>query len=50
VAIAAYLGTSDVSDHGLTQLGQAYVDQNERDYAAMRAAVDSGGIVAETGI
>jgi len=49
VPIAAYLGKSDV-DHGLTQLGEAYADQNERDYAAMRAAGDSGRSVTETGI
>lgn len=32
------------------QLGEAYADQNGRDYAAMRAAGDSGRSVTETGI
>jgi hypothetical protein len=41
VPIAAYLGRSNVSNYGLA-IGKAYADQNERDYAAMRAAVDSG--------
>jgi len=50
VPIAAYLGKSDVFHHGLTQLGEAYADPNERDHAAMRAAGDSGRSVTETGI
>jgi uncharacterized protein (DUF2252 family) len=50
IAIAAYLGKSDVFDRALATFAEAYADQNERDYAAMRNAVDSGRIVALTGV
>ena len=32
IAIAAYLGGSDVFDHAITQFASAYADQNERDH------------------
>jgi uncharacterized protein (DUF2252 family) len=47
VAIAAYLGSGDVADIALTRFAEAYARQNERDYAALREAVDSGRIAAE---
>ncbi len=50
IAIAAYLGRSDTFDRALAQFAEAYADQNERDYAAMRAAVDSGRIVVQEGV
>jgi hypothetical protein len=50
VAIAAYLGTSDVFDRALAEFAEIYADQNERDYDALREAVDSGRITAETGL
>jgi uncharacterized protein (DUF2252 family) len=34
VAIAAYLGTSDVFDRALADFAESYADQNERDYDA----------------
>jgi len=50
IAIAAYLGGGSAFDRALTGFGEAYADQNERDYAALAAAAKSGRIVAETGV
>ncbi len=50
LAIAAYLGKSDVFDRALATFAESYADQNERDYATMKAAVGSGRIVAQIGI
>ena len=50
VAIASYLGGGDTFDRSLAEFAVAYADQNERDYDAIKAAVDSGRIKAETGI
>ena len=50
VAIAGYLGSGDKFDRALARFGEAYADQNERDYAALREAVDSGRVEAVTGV
>ena len=50
VAIASYLGSGDVLDRALATFGEAYADQNERDYDALKAAVDTGRIKAEVGL
>ncbi len=50
IAIAAYLGGSDVFDQAITQFADAYADQNERDHDAVLQAVKSGRIVAEQGL
>jgi uncharacterized protein (DUF2252 family) len=50
IAIASYLGSGDVFDSALASFAEDYADQNERDYAAVREAVESGRIVAETGL
>jgi len=50
IAIAAYLGKSDVFDRAIAAFSASYADQNERDYAALQRAVASGRIVAETGL
>ena len=50
VAIAAYLGRGASFDRALAEFAEAYADQNERDYAAVTEAVESGRIKAETGI
>jgi uncharacterized protein (DUF2252 family) len=50
VAIAAYLGKSDVFDRALVAFSEAYADQNERDFEAFSAAVRAGKLRAETGI
>ncbi|NVB77447.1 MAG: DUF2252 domain-containing protein, partial [Kofleriaceae bacterium] len=49
VAIASYLGTSDRFEKAIATFSAAYADQNERDHAALVAAVRSGRVHAETG-
>ena len=46
----AYLGTSDVFDQAVARFAAAYADQNERDHAALAAAVKRGRIAAEPGL
>jgi uncharacterized protein (DUF2252 family) len=41
VAIAAYLGTTDVFDRAMADFASAYADQNDRDYAAAVASLSS---------
>ena len=50
IAIAAYLGSAKTFDRALADFAERYADQNERDYDAIRHAVESGRIVAETGL
>jgi uncharacterized protein (DUF2252 family) len=50
IAIASYLGKGDTFDRAIAGFSSAYADQNERDYAAFAAAVDSGRLVARTGV
>jgi uncharacterized protein (DUF2252 family) len=50
VAIASYLGTSDAFDDALATFAETYADQNERDYEALRQAVDAGRVAAEAGL
>jgi uncharacterized protein (DUF2252 family) len=50
IAIAAYLGGSDVFDRAIARFSAAYADQNERDYQALTDAVKSGRITAEHGL
>jgi uncharacterized protein (DUF2252 family) len=50
IAIASYLGSGDVFDRALASFAEDYAEQNERDYEAVREAVESGRIVAETGL
>ena len=47
IAIAAYLGGSDVFDKAITQFAAAYADQNERDHQSLVDAVEAGRIMAE---
>ena len=47
IAIAAYLGGSDVFDQAITRFAAAYADQNERDHQALVDAVTSGRLTAE---
>jgi hypothetical protein len=47
VAIGAYLGGGERFDTALAEFSRLYADQNERDYAAIREAIDSGRLVAE---
>jgi uncharacterized protein (DUF2252 family) len=50
IAIASYLGKGDVFDRAIADFSAAYADQNERDYAAFSAAVESGRLTAQTGL
>ena len=50
VAIAAYLGSGEAFDRALAEFAETYADQNERDYAAFKDAVDTGRMAAETGL
>ena len=42
VAISSYLGRSDAFDRALASFAEAYADQNERDYGALRKAATAG--------
>jgi uncharacterized protein (DUF2252 family) len=50
IAIASYLGGSDVFDRAIVRFADAYADQNEADYAALAEAVESGRLEARTGL
>jgi len=47
IAIAAYLGGSDVFDIAVNEFAVSYANQNERDHKALVDAVASGRITAE---
>jgi len=49
-AIASYLGKSNVFDQAIATFAQTYADQNERDYQALKGAVGSGRLQAQTGL
>jgi uncharacterized protein (DUF2252 family) len=50
IAIAAYLGKGDAFDRALADFSSAYADQNERDFEAFTAAVNSGRLAAQSGL
>ncbi len=50
IAIASYLGKSDAFDRAIADFTVAYADQNERDYQAFTVAVNSGRLIAQTGV
>jgi uncharacterized protein (DUF2252 family) len=50
IAVASYLGRGQAFDRAIADFSAAYADQNERDYAAFAAAVESGRLTAQTGI
>jgi uncharacterized protein (DUF2252 family) len=50
IAIGSYLGGGAAFDRALASFAEAYADQNERDYGALRHAVDAGRVRAETGV
>jgi uncharacterized protein (DUF2252 family) len=47
VAIGAYLGSGERFEEAIAEFASRYADQNERDHAALRAAIDSGRIEAQ---
>jgi uncharacterized protein (DUF2252 family) len=50
IALAAYLGGSAKFDQAIADFAETYADQNERDYAALQAAVKDGRAEAATEI
>ncbi|HEU4736765.1 MAG TPA: DUF2252 domain-containing protein [Solirubrobacterales bacterium] len=44
IAIAGYLGKGDTFDKAMAAFAEAYADQNERDFEALKAAADEGRI------
>jgi hypothetical protein len=50
VALAAYLGGSAKFDHAIAAFAESYADQNERDHAALQAAVKDGRAQATMGL
>ena len=50
IAIAAYLGGSDVFDQAVADFAAAYADQNDRDRASLETAVTAGRLTAERGV
>ena len=50
MALASYLGTSDVLERALASFAETYADQNERDYRQLIDAAQTGVITARSGI
>ncbi len=50
IAIASYLGKSDVVDQAIANFAGVYANQNERDYSELQRAVGSGRLAAEVGL
>jgi uncharacterized protein (DUF2252 family) len=47
IAIASYLGRRDVFDRAVLTFSEAYAEQNDRDFAALEAAVATGRVLAD---
>ena len=50
IAIASYLGAGDSFDRALSSFAEAYADQNEQDFDALARAVQTGRVVAQSGL
>ena len=50
IALAAYLGGSAKFDQAIADFAETYADQNDRDYAALQAAVKDGRVQTTTDI
>jgi len=50
VALASYVGKSDVLDRALAAFAETYADQNERDYRELAEAAKTGAVAVETGV
>ena len=50
IALASYLGGSDTFAQAIADFAETYADQNERDYAALQAAVKDGRVQTTTDI
>jgi uncharacterized protein (DUF2252 family) len=49
IAIGAYLGSSAAFENAVAEFANAYADQNERDHAALREAIEVGRVAADPG-
>jgi uncharacterized protein (DUF2252 family) len=49
-AIAGYLGSGDIFDFAMSSFAERYADQNERDYAALSRAAETGRIKVLSGL
>ncbi len=50
IAIAAYLGNGGSFDRAMATFAERYADQNERDYAALKEAAESGRVAVQMGV
>jgi Uncharacterized protein conserved in bacteria (DUF2252) len=50
IALAAYLGGSGKFAQAIADFAETYADQNDRDYAALQAAVKDGRVQTTTDI
>jgi uncharacterized protein (DUF2252 family) len=50
IAISAYLGGSSRFENAIADFAETYADQNQRDHAALAAAVTAGHIQAQAGV
>ena len=50
VAIASYLGRHDTFEQAIADFSATYADQNDRDDAALRNAIDNSQIEATEGV
>jgi uncharacterized protein (DUF2252 family) len=50
IALAAYLGSGSAFDRAILEFSKAYADQNDADYKRLTDAVQTGRIIAETGL
>ena len=50
VAIAAYLGSGKSFDNAVAAFAESYVDQNERDYDALKQAAAEGRLTVQSGL
>jgi sugar/nucleoside kinase (ribokinase family) len=50
IALVTYLGGSDKFDQAIADFAEKYADQNDREYAALQAAVKDGSAETTTNI
>jgi Uncharacterized protein conserved in bacteria (DUF2252) len=46
--LSGYLGRGDQFDRALANFAERYADQNERDYALLKAAADAGQVEVQS--
>ena len=50
LGVAAYLGAKDAFDRAIADFSEDYADQNQRDYDALKKAVEDGQVEARAGL